>query len=159
MKRRGQDPLADPEALIRRVYSYVAYVVGDGADADDITSATMERALRYRGSYDARKGTPIAWLLGIARSRIAEHPRTPGIETLDDDADIADAGDSDLGAVDRLAVRAAVASLGPRDRELVALRFGADLTARQIGSLLDMRANTVEVALHRALARLRSHLT
>ncbi len=157
MRLRGQDPFADPEPLIRRVYSYVAYVVGDGADAEDITSATMERALRYRGSYDARKGTPIAWLLGIARSRIAEHPRMAA-EPLDDDADVTEVDDAELGAVDRLALRAAVASLGPRDRELVALRFGADLTARQIGALLDMRPNAVDVALHRALARLRTLL-
>lgn len=160
MKLRGQDPLADPEPLIRRVYSYVAYVVGDGADAEDITSATIERALRYRGSYDARKGTPIAWLLGIARSRIAEQAR-PSTSSLDDDdvEELAEVDDSELGAVDRLTLRAAVASLGPRDRELIALRFGADLTARQIGGLLDMRPNAVEVALHRALARLRRHLT
>ena len=158
MRLRGQDPLADPEPLIRRVYSYVAYVVGDGAVAEDITSATMERALRYRGSYDARKGTPIAWLLGIARSRIAEHSR-PSTESLDDDSEaLADVDDSELGAVDRLTLQAAVASLGVRDRELIALRFGADLTARQIAGLLDMRPNAVDVALHRALARLRSHL-
>jgi DNA-directed RNA polymerase specialized sigma24 family protein len=37
----------------------------------------------------------------------------------------------------------------------VALRYGADLTARQIAELLGLRTNTVEVALHRALTRLR----
>jgi DNA-directed RNA polymerase specialized sigma24 family protein len=40
----------------------------------------------------------------------------------------------------------------------VALRYGADLSARRIGELLDMQTNAVEVALHRALARLRSVL-
>ena len=158
MKLRGQDPLADPEPLIRRVYSYVAYVVGDGADAEDITSATIERALRYRGSYDARKGTPIAWLLGIARSRIAEHARPPTGPLDDDDVEEVAAFDEELGAVDRLTLQSAVASLAVRDRELIALRFGADLTARQIAGLLDMRPNAVEVALHRALARLRRQL-
>ena len=39
-----------------------------------------------------------------------------------------------------------------RDRELIALRYGADLTARQIADLLDLRTNAVGVALHRALA-------
>ena len=50
---------------------------------------------------------------------------------------------------------AAVGRLDPRERELIALRYGADLTARQIADLLGQRTNTVEVALHRALARLR----
>ena len=54
------DPLANPEALIRRVYAYVAYRVGDGPDAEDLTSETFERALRYKKSYDSTKGEPIA---------------------------------------------------------------------------------------------------
>ena len=58
----------------------------------------------------------------------------------------------------RLEVRRAVATLDPRDRELVALRYGGDLTARQIGELLGLKTNAVEVALHRALGRLRTVL-
>ena len=67
-----RDPLADPEPLIRRVYAYVAYRIGDGPDAEDVTSETFARALRYRDSYDPKKGEPIAWLLGIARRCIAD---------------------------------------------------------------------------------------
>jgi DNA-directed RNA polymerase specialized sigma24 family protein len=63
----ARDPLADPEALIRRVYAYAAYRLGDGPDAEDVTSEVFERALRYRDSYDRSKGEPVAWLLGIAR--------------------------------------------------------------------------------------------
>src|ERR671935_101794 len=61
------DPLANPEPLIRRVYAFVAYRLGDGPDAEDVTSETFERALRYRESYDRRKGEPLTWLIGIAR--------------------------------------------------------------------------------------------
>jgi len=39
--------------------------------------------------------------------------------------------------------------LEPRDRELIALRYGADLSARQIAELLELKMNAVEVALHR----------
>ncbi len=54
-----RDPFADPQPLIRRVYAYVAYRVGDGPDAEDVTSATFERALRYRDRFDSRKGDPV----------------------------------------------------------------------------------------------------
>src|SRR5829696_4111775 len=64
---RKRDPLANPSPLIRRVYSYVAYRIGDGPDAEDVTSEVFERALRYRGSYEESRGQPVAWLLGIAR--------------------------------------------------------------------------------------------
>ncbi len=67
-----RDPLADPAPLVRRVYAYVAYRLGDGPDAEDVTSEVFERALRYRESYDSRKGDPAAWLIGIARRCVAD---------------------------------------------------------------------------------------
>ena len=48
--------------------------------------------------------------------------------------------------------------LGERDRELIAFKYGADLTARQIAQVLGLQTNAVEVALHRALGRLREEL-
>jgi RNA polymerase sigma factor (sigma-70 family) len=60
--------------------------------------------------------------------------------------------------VNGLTVAAAVARLADREQELIALRYASDLTARQIADLLGMRTNTVEVALHRALAHLRAFL-
>jgi RNA polymerase sigma-70 factor (ECF subfamily) len=71
----ARDPFADPEPLIRRVYSYVAYRIGDGPDAEDVTSTAVERAIRYRASYDPKKGKPQSWLLGIARSCVDDHLR------------------------------------------------------------------------------------
>ena len=54
--RLSRDPLTNPVPLIRRVYSYVAYRIGDGVDAEDVTSDVFERAIRYRESYDERAG-------------------------------------------------------------------------------------------------------
>lgn len=153
----GRDPFAHPEPLIRRVYAYVAYRIGDGPDAEDVTSETFERALRYRRSYDAAKGEPAAWLIGIARRVIAERPRAPS-DPGPDPPVAAVPGDVEEETLRRLSLAAAVAELDERDRELIALRYGADLTARRIGELLGMRTNAVEVALHRVLARLRAIL-
>jgi RNA polymerase sigma-70 factor (ECF subfamily) len=148
-----RDPLANPEPLIRRVYAYVAYRVGDGPDAEDLTSETFERALRYRKSYDPKKGEPVAWLLGIAKRCI--DGRGPRIELASEFADKATTGDLEEETIRRLTVARAVSVLDDRDRELIALRYGADLTARQIAELLGARTNAIEVALHRALGRLR----
>ena len=150
------DPLANPEPLIRRVYSYVAYRVGDGPDAEDITSETFERALRYKKSYDPKKGEPVAWLIGIARRCIERRPLT--VELSAEHLEAADQRDLEEDAVRRIALSSAVARLEERDRDLIALRYGADLTARQIAELQGAKTNAVEVALHRALGRLRAHL-
>jgi RNA polymerase sigma factor (sigma-70 family) len=153
----GSDPLQRPEPLIRRVYAYVAYRVGDGPDAEDITSDTFERAFRYRDRFDGRRGDPAAWLIGIARRCIADHYGARAVP-VDDPAEDVAPGDLAADSAVRLDLLEAVSLLSPRDRELVALRYGADLTARQIGELLELKTNAVEVALHRALQTLRSHL-
>lgn len=150
----NRDPLANPAPLIRRVYSYVAHRVGDGPLAEDVTSDVFERALRYRDRFDARRGEPIAWLFGIARRCVAEalaaRTTVPA-----DGVDVADVLDVEGDAVRRVDLSRALATLDDRDRELLALRYGADLTARQIADIGGVRTNAIEVALHRALARLR----
>jgi len=155
---RARDPLANPEPLIERVYAYVAYRIGGGADAEDVTSMAIERALRYRSSYDPRKGEPIAWLLGIARSCIDDHLRIHGRSVPAENVEPAGGGGVEEDTIRRLTVATAVATLDERERELVALRYGADLSTREIGRLLGMKANAVDVALHRCRERLRGEL-
>jgi RNA polymerase sigma-70 factor (ECF subfamily) len=150
------DPLANPAPLIKRVYAYVAYRVGDGPDAEDLTSETFERALRYRKSYDSSKGEPIAWLIGIARRCVEGRP--PPLELASEQLDAPDPRELEDDALRRITLSGAVARLEERDRELIALRYGADLTARQIAELQEAKTNAVEVALHRALGRLRTYL-
>ena len=154
--RLQPDPLRDPEPLVRRVYSYVAYRIGDGPDAEDLTNETFVRALRYRDTFDAAKGAPISWLIGIARRCVDESFRHA--RPVSDPPDREAAGDLEADVVQRLTLRAAVSRLGERDRELIALRYGADLSARQIAQRLELSTNAVEVALHRARTRLREEL-
>jgi len=153
----SRDPLENPKPLIRRVYAYVAYRIGDGPDAQDVTSETFARALRYRSSFDPKKGDPVAWLLGIAgRCIVDAHAVGAGEVELFDQ--VAAPGELESQSIERLDLRRAVLSLDPHERELIALRYGADLKARQIAELLGQRTNTVEVQLHRALDRLRTLL-
>jgi RNA polymerase sigma-70 factor (ECF subfamily) len=153
-----RDPLANPEPLIRRVYSYVAYRLGDGPEAEDVTSEIFERALRYRRSYDESRGQPVPWLLGIARRCVDDAHRvraaTPPGEPPGEPA----GGDVADDVVRRLGLARAIESLDERDRDLLALRYGADLTAREIARILGMKTNAVEVALHRTMKRLRQDL-
>jgi len=151
------DPLANPEPLIERVYAYVAYRIGDGPEAEDVTSEVFERALRYRKSYDHAKGRPLSWLLGIASRCIQQHATS--VSPRHEVPDLADEFDLESHAIQRLSVVTMVSKLSDRDRELVALRYGADLTAREVGEMLGMKTNAVQVALHRALDRIRHDVT
>ena len=154
---RVGDPLAHADALLERVYAYVAYRIGDGPEAEDVTSDVFERAIRYRSSFDRTKGEPVAWLIGVARRCIEGRPglRDPVVGEVRERADSIDVeGD----ALRRITLASAIARLDRRDRELIALRYGADLTARQIATIVGLEMNAIEVALHRALGRLRGHL-
>jgi RNA polymerase sigma-70 factor (ECF subfamily) len=153
----SRDPLAQPEPLIRAVYAYVAYRVGPGPDAEDITSDVFERALRYRASYDPKLGEPMAWLIGIARRCVngAGPDLDRALESVEEHAAPGDLADD---ALRRLSLVDAVSKLSERDRDLIALRYGADLTGRQIGAIFDMSANAVDVAVPRAVERLREAL-
>lgn len=150
-----RDPLRNPEELVRRVYAYAAYRLGDGPDAEDVTSEVFERALRYRSSFDPAKGRAISWLIGIAM-RCADDASAARREELVTVPERGDGRDLEADALRRVALARPLRQLGLRDRELIALRFGADLTAKQIGQALGLTTNAAEVALHRALDRLRA---
>jgi len=155
---RYRDPLADAAVLVPRIYSYVAYRIGAGPDAEDVTSDVFERAVRYRNTYDPSLGEPIAWLIGIAR-RCIEAAGRPLPDSNGDLAELAAPGEIESESLRRLTVAGAVARLALRDRDLIALRYGSDLSVRQVAGIIGMKQNAVEVALHRARARLREELS
>ena len=153
---RRPDPLSDPAPLIRRVYAYVAYRIGGGAAADDVTGEVFARAVRSQNSDDPSKGEPAAWLLGIARRVLADRGVEATVALREDwDAPVEEPADR---VIDRVVLHQAIATLSDGDRELIALRYGADLTAAQIAEVLGSRTHAVEVSLSRAIGRLRARL-
>jgi RNA polymerase sigma-70 factor (ECF subfamily) len=155
----SRDPLANPEEAVRRLYGYVAYRIGPGPEAEDIVAEAIERALRYRTSFDPRKGSGAAWLAGIATRVMADAARaSAGRVAIDPEEHQPPDEDFSGSSQQRVDLQRAVSRLDERDRELIALRYGADLKARDIAAILEMRTNAVEVALSRALGRLRSIL-
>jgi len=154
------------EALYRAsaadVYAYVASLLRDRAAAEDVTAQAFERAYRRRGSFDERRGSPRGWLFGIARNaaldELRRRRRTAGLvaEPGDEGADpVALLGEDEEAAARRVTVRAALAGLDARDRELIALKFHAGLSNAEIGGVLGISAANAGTRLHRAVTRLR----
>src|SRR2546423_75960 len=83
--------------------------------------------------FEPRRGDATAWVIGIARNCVVD-AAARGETPSDDLPELAVIGHED-DSLRRVDLRAAVAQLDERDRELVALRYGSDLTARQIGDL------------------------
>lgn len=155
---RPGDPLAEPAPLIRRVYSYVAYRIGSGPEAEDVTGEVFERAVRYRDTYDASRGQPLAWLLGIARRTIEDARLRRHDVVAIDQPEHASHENVEEATITRLSLAEAMDRLDDRERDLLALRYGADLSTREIGRIVGLKANAVDVALHRVRTRLGQHL-
>lgn len=142
------------------VHAYVATLLRDAHAAEDVTAIAFERALRRRHSFDARRGSRRAWLFGIARNAALDELRRRGRQAqpaLDDEAgvDVAAPGDEAQAATDRATIDAAVSTLDPRDRELIALKFHGGLGNAEIGRVLGISESNAGTKLHRAVRRLR----
>jgi RNA polymerase sigma factor (sigma-70 family) len=164
-------PPLEFEALFRTasadVYAYVRSLVGDGATADDVTAASFERAYRKRRSFDPRRGTSRQWLFTIARNASLDELRrrkrsaTPMADAGEHGSvviggDAAHGAAADDPAAERSdVVRAAIASLAPRDRDLIALKFYAGLSNAEIASTLGISESNAGTRVHRALSALR----
>ena len=148
-----------------KVYNYVSYRVGDPASADDVAGRVFERALDRLETYDPKTGPVEAWLFGIARNAVADHFRAKRwLSWLPLDAFAErpdrDAKNEDVLVADesRRELRRALDRLSARERELLALKFGAGMTNRAIADHLGLGESNVGVILHRAVLRLRTVL-
>jgi RNA polymerase sigma-70 factor, ECF subfamily len=154
------------EALYRSsrddVYAYVLTLLRDRAAAEDVTALAFERAYRRRGTFDRRRGEERGWLFGIARNAALDELRrrrrlaTLVVDPKDLDGSQEPVTDDEDQALRRAAVRAALASLPARDRELISLKFHAGLSNAELASVLGVSESNAGTLLHRAVQKLRS---
>jgi RNA polymerase sigma-70 factor, ECF subfamily len=146
---------------VQRVFRTVRGMLRSDAEAEDVTQDAMLTALTSLDRYSPRSGTRFAaWLTTIAlntmrrrfRRRRPELTATGELpEIADPDSDVSDHIDL---ARQRSALLQAFAELEPREREIVSLRYGADLNATEIATQLGMEPANVRKVLERARARL-----
>lgn len=143
-----------------RIYNYFRYRVGDDAVAEDLTSETFEKAWRGRDGYRRDTAKFATWLFAIARNVAIDHYRRSGRELPIEEAAHISTGTTPevdamhLGDLDRLA--SLLSELGERERELLAFKFGAELTNREIAKVTKLSESNVGTILHRAVTTLRS---
>jgi RNA polymerase sigma-70 factor, ECF subfamily len=150
---------------VREIYGFFGYRVGSRSEAEDLTQATFERALRAWGRFDPRRASAKTWLFSIARNLLIDHHRRErgkrelrgteprDVETRSGAYELDERG---LGPSPEL--EAALAGLADRERELIALRFGGGLTAAQISRLVGLSPGNVDQILSRTLRALRDRL-
>jgi RNA polymerase sigma-70 factor (ECF subfamily) len=141
-----------------RLFAFLAYRTGDRVLAEDLLADVFERALRARKTYDPRKGSEASWLYAIALNRLRDEKRREQAQARATERFLAEPVAPLRTIEDRCAERdtvmRALKLLSPEEREVVSLRFGADLTNPQIAKVTGEPLTTVEGRLYRALRRL-----
>ena len=140
------------EEHLDAVYAFLLYLTGDRSVAEDLTGETFERALARWRRFDPRRGTAKTWLCQIARSAALDHFRSESRRkrreetyALRDGAPSHDVFGEGLSPE----LEAALHSLSPGEREVIALRVVCDLDGDTAARVLGMH----RTQLRRFLAR------
>ena len=140
------------------VFAYTATLLRDSAAAEDVTAQAFERAYKRRSRFDARRGTPRAWLFGIARNAALDelrHRKRAAEAQVPQPREAPRPDEAAESAAERDAVRVALARLPAKDREVIALKFHADLSHAEIAEVLGVSPTNAGTLLHRAMTKLR----
>lgn len=132
-------------------------VLGAGAGADDAAQEAVLRAWRRHRQCEGSNRR--AWVAAIAR-REALRVATGGRREVEmtDRLEPSGHGGLDGETVERLDVRRAIKGLQPAERELLGLRYWADLTQAEAAERLGLPEGTAKIRLHRLRTTLRGQL-
>ena len=153
------------DGTLGHVYGLALRVTRDEDAAEDVVAETYLQVWQQAGRYDVERGTPLAWLLNMTRSRALDYLRRRGtVMAVDDNYTGAaleepPSDDDPLSLVMALqrdaTVRAAIATLSPTAQRLLGLAFFRDLSHSEIAELTGLPLGTVKSHLRRAQDSLR----
>jgi len=143
-----------------RVYNYFRFRLGREADVEDLTARTFERAWRYRARYRRDLAGFSTWLFKIAQNvRLDFLQSRRGHLPIDAALDVPADGTPEKEAErssDLARLRILTKDLPDRERELIALKYGAAVNNRLIAQLTGLSESNVGTILHRVVQTLRS---
>ena len=146
--------------LAPRVFNYFRYRLGRESDVEDLTARTFEKAWRARTNYRRDLAGFSTWLF-----KIAQNVGTDYVNTWRGHLPLEAAGDVTTGETpashaerhsDLARLAALTATLPARERELIALKYGASLNNRLIAELTGLSESNVGTLLHRLVKTLRA---
>jgi RNA polymerase sigma-70 factor, ECF subfamily len=149
------------EDCLDEVYRYLLMLTANPALAEDLTSATFEKALRVWRRYDPRRAAPATWLCGIARTTALDHFRSEERrrrreERYGAEQPVAEESET-LGLSPE--VETALRSLTAAEREVITLRVVLEFDAETAARVLGISRTACSMRLARALQKLEERMT
>jgi RNA polymerase sigma-70 factor, ECF subfamily len=154
----------------RAVYSLALRILGDEADAEEVTQDVFAQAWRRAGQYDEARGSVAAWLLVMARTRAIDRFRARRVRPegrVHDDEGLTlqqlpatgpDAASEMMAAERGQRVRRALEDLPFLQRVAIELAYYEGLSQREIAERLEQPLGTVKTRMRLGLLKLRDAL-
>lgn len=152
------------DRLADRVYRFALFRVGRRADAEDLVQRIFVKMIESLPRYQSR-GIPFeAWFFRLARNSVIDHlrahrPHQPLESLAEVDSGQPGPEESAQLAMEFQQLEAALGELTPVQQEVIAYRFMAGLSPREIGLIIGKREGTVRALQFRGLQALRRVLT
>jgi RNA polymerase sigma-70 factor (ECF subfamily) len=146
------------------VHTYALRALGDAHDAEDVTQQVFVAAWRSRHTLTPSASALPAWLIGIARHKIADVREARARDARRSEAvaalPVLDAVDqsADGEVAERLVVRQAVDELPDPRRTIVLLAFWQGLSHTEIAETVGLPLGTVKSHVRRGLIQLHQQL-
>ncbi|HWS38051.1 MAG TPA: sigma-70 family RNA polymerase sigma factor [Actinoplanes sp.] len=159
---------AGDETALREVYDrhgaavlhLAQRLLGNRADAEDVTQVTFVAAWTGRDGFDPHRGSMLGWLLGIARRKTVDRIRAAARDqrtsrTVQVQASAPPVDESPERVVDRMVVADEMRRLPEEQRRTLELAFFDDLSHPQIAAVTGLPLGTVKSHIRRGMANLR----
>lgn len=150
------------DQYVQKIYSYVIMRVGDPETAQDLTADVFLKALEALDTFTWRGHPFSSWLFRIAHNRVVDYlrkrERRRHLPLLEEALQITN-GVEPFHLVEQQVSRkqllAAITQLTDIQREIIALRFAAELPIAQVAKVLGISEGAVKARQHSALNALR----
>lgn len=153
------------EHYFSRVYNYIRYRINDSDITDDLTADTFESILANIKSFQPEKGSFATWASAIARNTVNSYLRKQrfrnwfSIDSIKNEASSEPEPEQlQLENEQQIELLVAIEGLSTRDKDVLALKFGAGLSNSEISKLTGLNQNNVNVSVYRAVRRLQGLL-
>ncbi|UQZ37569.1 RNA polymerase subunit sigma-24 [Paenibacillus sp. PK3_47] len=153
------------DTYYKRIFNYIAYRVSCRYMAEDLTSLVFEKTLSRLPGYSRKKAPFEVWLFAIARNVVNDYYRSLkrqkffSLESIRELVSGKKAPEEQLLEEERSGrLKHALDTLGVKERNIVALKFGAGLKNKEIALVTGMSESNVGVTLYRSMKKLKSEI-
>jgi len=146
------------DASSNLVYSIALRILGNAADAEEVTLDTYTQVWRTAPTFDAQRGSAISWLATIVRSRAIDRRRALTVreQRREPLADVAGTEPPDTAVAHT--VENALKSLPAEQRELIELAYWYGYSHSELSDRLGLPLGTIKTRIRTGMLKLRSQL-